>query len=286
MTTTNRKTIRVAFQGEPGAFSEAAAIQLLGESIVTVPRATFEGMFRSIAEGTADAILAPVENSLAGSVVRVFDLLLESRLAIVAETILPIEMQLIALPGASLNDIRSVASHPMALAQCERFFAAHPKWKRVPAEDTAGSVREAISAGDKSRAAIAGRRAADHYRAVTLAERIQDNAENFTRFVLLVPEKETASWLTNEARKTSLAMRLAHRPGALLASLEPFAKHGVNLLKIESRPIHGRPWEYQFFIDVEAEDASKLDHALAEVREATSELRVLGRYVAARGEKQ
>jgi prephenate dehydratase len=174
-----------------------------------------------------------------------------------------------------------VASHPMALAQCERFFAAHPNWKRVPAEDTAGSVREAISAGDKSRAAIAGRRAAEHYRASILAERIQDNAENFTRFVLLVPEKEAASWLTVEARKTSLAMRLAHRPGALLASLEPFAKHGVNLLKIESRPIHGRPWEYQFFIDVEAEDASKLDHALAEVRSATSELRVLGRYKAA-----
>ena len=281
MSTTNRKTVRVAFQGEPGAFSEAAAIQLLGESISTVPRPTFEGMFHSVPEGAADAILAPVENSLAGSVVRVFDLLLESRLAIVAETILPIEMQLIALPGASLDDIRSVASHPMALAQCERFFAAHPNWKRVPAEDTAGSVREAISAGDKSRAAIAGRRAAEHYHATILAERIQDNVENFTRFVLLVPEKEAGSWLTDEARKTSLAMRLAHRPGALLASLEPFAKHGVNLLKIESRPIHGRPWEYQFFIDVEAEDAANLDHALAEVRKATSELRVLGRYKAA-----
>ena len=281
MTTPNRKTMRVAFQGEPGAFSEAAAIQLLGESITTVPRATFEGMFCSIAEGAADAILAPVENSLAGSVVRVFDLLLESRFAIVAETILPIEMQLIALPGASLDDIRSVASHPMALAQCERYFAAHPKWKRVPAEDTAGSVREVISRGEKSCAAIAGRRAAEHYHGVILAERIQDNAENFTRFVLLVPEKEAASWLTGEACKTSLAMRLAHRPGALLASLEPFAKHGVNLLKIESRPIHGRPWEYQFFIDVEAEDASKLDHALIEVRNATSELRVLGRYKAA-----
>lgn len=281
MTTTDRKNMRVAFQGEPGAFSEAAAIQLLSESITMVPRATFEGMFRSIPEAMADAVLAPVENSLAGSVVRVFDLLLESQLAIVAETILPIEMQLIALPGASLDDIRSVASHPMALAQCERFFAAHPKWKRIPAEDTAGSVREAISAGDKSRAAIAGRRAAQHYRAAILAERIQDNAENFTRFVLLVPEKEAASWLTAEARKTSLAMRLAHCPGALLASLEPFAKHRVNLLKIESRPIHGRPWEYQFFIDVEAEDAATLDHALAEVRKATSELRVLGRYQAA-----
>jgi prephenate dehydratase len=281
MSTANRETMRVAFQGEPGAFSEAAAIQLLGASIDTVPRATFDAAFRAIGEGAADALLAPVENSLAGSVVRVFDLLLESRLAIVAETILPIEMQLIGLPGASLGDIRSVASHPMALAQCERFFAAHPDWKRVPAEDTAGSVREVLSRGDKSAAAIAGRRAAEHYHATILAESIQDNAENFTRFVLLLPENEAAAWLTPDARKVSLAMRLAHRPGALLASLEPFAKHGVNLLKIESRPIHGRPWEYQFFIDIEAPDLARLEKALAEVRKATSELRVLGRYVAA-----
>jgi len=311
MTITNRKTMRVAFQGEPGAFSEAAAIQLLGESITTVPRATFEGMFRAIAEGAADAILAPVENSLAGSVVRVFDLLLESRLAIVAETILPIEMQLIALPGASLKDIRSVASHPMALAQCERFFAAHPNWKRVPAEDTAGSVREAISAGDKSRAAIAGRRAAEHYRAVILAERIQDNTENFTRFVLLVEAepgrdetcdtakagrfaspgvadlmvelriRQMEQSVSPPALKMSLAMRLAHRPGSLLASLEPFARHGINLQKIESRPIHGHPWEYQFFIDVEANSTAQLDAALLDVSKATSFLRILGLYPAA-----
>lgn len=277
----DRKNTRVAFQGEPGAFSEAAAVQLLGDSIITVPRATFESAFRAIGEGAADALLAPVENSLAGSVVRVFDLLLESRLVMVAETILRIEMQLIAIPGASLNAIRSVASHPMALAQCERFFAAHPEWKRVPAEDTAGSVREILSRGDVSCAAIAGRRAAEHYHAQILAESIQDNSENFTRFVLLVPEKEVGAWVSPEARKVSLAMRLAHRPGALLASLEPFAKQGVNLLKIESRPIHGRPWEYQFFIDVEASDTGRLDQALAEVRNATSELRVLGRYVAA-----
>lgn len=281
MGTSNRKTMRVAFQGEPGAFSEAAAIQLLGEAITTVPRATFDAAFRAVPEGVADALLSPVENSLAGSVVRVFDLLMESKLTIVAETILPIEMQLIAASGSSLAEIRSVASHPMALAQCERFFAAHPQWKRVPAEDTAGSVREALSSGDKTCAAIAGRRAAEHYKGVILAENIQDNAENFTRFVLLVPEKETSAWLSPDARKISIAMRLAHRPGALLASLEPFAKHGVNLLKIESRPIHGRPWEYQFFLDVESDDVSRLEQALAAVRSATSELRVLGRYVAA-----
>src|SRR5260370_12701949 len=276
MRTSDRQTIRVAFQGEPGAFSEAAAIQLLGGAITTVPRATFEAAFTAIAEGAADALLAPVENSLAGSVVRVFDLLKESQLAIVAETILPIEMQLIAAPGASLGDIRSVASHPMALAQCERFFAAHPQWKRVPAEDTAGSVREALSGGDKSCAAIAGRRAAEHYKGVILAESIQANAENFTRFVLLLPENEAAAWLSPDARTVSLPIRLAHRPGALLASLEPFAKHEMNLLKIESRPIHGRPWEYQFFIDVEPGDVPRLDEAIPEARTPPTELRALG----------
>jgi prephenate dehydratase len=276
----NRK-MRVAFQGEPGAFSEEAAVQLLGEAITTVPRPTFDAAFRAISEGLADALLAPVENTLAGPVVRVYDLLLESALTITAETILPIEHHLIGCPGATLESIRSVASHPMALAQCERFFVAHPHLKRVPAEDTAGSVREALARGDKTSAAIAGRRAAEHYAGVILASDIQDNPENFTRFFLLRPTAE-ATTPALDARKMSLAMRLAHRPGALLASLEPFAKHGVNLQKIESRPIHGRPWEYQFFLDVEADSSAQLESALAEVRQATSHLRVLGLYPAAR----
>lgn len=274
--------MRVAFQGEPGAFSEEAALQLLGEKITTVPRATFDLTFRSIEDGLADAVLAPVENSLAGSVVRVYDLLLASNLGIVAETILPIEHHLIGCHGSSLESLRSVASHPMALAQCENFFLAHPQLKRVPAEDTAGSVREALARGDKTCAGIAGRRAATHYAGVILAESIQDNAENFTRFVLLRP-MNAESVAPPDAHKMSLAMRLAHRPGALLASLQPFSRYGVNLLKIESRPIHGRPWEYQFFLDVEAESSNQLDAALVEVRKATSDLRVLGLYVAARG---
>jgi prephenate dehydratase len=273
--------LRAAFQGEPGAFSEEAAVQLLGEAITTVPRPTFDAAFRAIGDGLADALLAPVENTLAGPVVRVYDLLLESALTITAETILPIAHQLIGCPGAKLSDIRSVASHPMALAQCERFFLAHPHLKRVPAEDTAGSVREVLARGDKSSAAIAGRRAAEHYSGVILATEIQDNAENFTRFFLLRPAGE-APPPAPDARKMSVAMRLAHRPGALLASLEPFARHGVNLQKIESRPIHGRPWEYQFFLDLEADSSSQLESALAEVRKATSDLRVLGLYVAAR----
>jgi len=305
---------RVAFQGEHGAFSEAAAIQLLGEKIVTVPRATFDSAFRAIAEGAADALLAPVENSLAGSVVRVYDLLLESSLGIVAETILPIEHHLIGCPGATLSGLKSVSSHPMALAQCEKFFLSHPQLKRVPAEDTAGSVRDVLASGDKSAAGIAGRPAAIRYGGVILTESIQDNAENFTRFVLLVPlprpvtesdaMESSDPWghasvpklfLDLRARqmeraaspltfKMSIALRLAHKPGALLAALEPFAQRGINLLKIESRPIHGTPWEYQFFLDVQTESPEQIKAAMQAVRTATSFSRILGLYRPARPE--
>lgn len=296
---------RVAFQGEPGAFSEAAAVQLLGEAIATVPRPTFEATFRAIREGAADALLVPVENSLAGSVVRVYDLLLESQLVIAAETILPIELNLIACPGTAFAEVRSVYSHPMALAQCERFFAEHPRLKRVPAEDTAGSARDVLARGDKSCGAIAGRLAAIHYGGAILQEGIQDNAENFTRFVFLIPTAHTepsdppnsarlaSPRLTNllvelrvrerdEPRppvmKMSIAMRLAHRPGSLLSSLEPFARNGVNLMKIESRPIHGQPWVYQFFVDLEADDFARLQRALTDLQKAAHEVRVLGLY--------
>ncbi|HEY2460999.1 MAG TPA: prephenate dehydratase [Candidatus Acidoferrum sp.] len=273
--------MRVAFQGEPGAFSEAAALQLLGHEIVTVPRATFDSTFHAIAETAADALLVPVENSLAGSVVRVYDLLVESNLVITAETILPIDLNLIGCPGASLEDISAAYSHPVALAQCEKFFVAHPHYRRVPAEDTAGSVRQVLATGNKTCAAIAGRLAAERYGGEILAARIQDNAENFTRFVLLQPAKQAAEAATAGARKMSLAMRLAHRPGALLAALQPFERHGVNLLKIESRPIHGRPWEYQFFLDVESDSAPRLYEALGDLLKTTHDVRVLGLYVAA-----
>jgi prephenate dehydratase len=284
---TPQGNLRIAFQGEYGAFSEAAAVQLLGEAIVTVPRPTFDSAFRAMAEGAADALLAPVENTLAGSVVRVYDLLLESNLDIVAETILRIEHHVIGIPGATLSGLRSVASHPMALAQCEQFFLKHPNIKRIPAEDTAGSVRDAIAGGERSAAGIAGRRAAVRYGGVILAEAIQDNNENFTRFVLLVPRDAInqnallSPRMESKVHKLSLAMRLAHQPGALLAALRPFADHGINLLKIESRPIHGRPWEYQFFLDVQTEEPPRLHQALHEVKAATSFFRILGRYAPA-----
>jgi prephenate dehydratase len=269
---------RIAFQGEPGAFSEEAALRFLGPAIVTVPRPTFDTTFRALAEGAADALLVPIENSLAGSVLRVYELLLEGDLWIAAETILPIEHHLIGCAGSSLSDIRSIESHPMALAQCERFISAHAGWKRIPVEDTAGSVRVVVARGDRTRSAVAGRRAAEIYGGVILASDIQDNAENFTRFVMLTPQHKTAPG----ADKTTLAVRLAHRPGALLAALEPFARRGMNLLKIESRPIHGCPWEYLFFLDVEVPSLERLEDALAELSGNAQDVRQLGVYPAAR----
>ncbi len=276
------KSARVAFQGEPGAFSEAAAIQLLGESITTVPRPTFDSAFAAISEGAADVLLAPVENTLAGSVVRVYDLLLESNLSMVAETILHIEHQLI---GTSRRHARR---SPLRLFPSQwpspnaKFFSSRiPDLKRVPTEDTAGSVREVIARGDKSFAGIAARRAAKIYGGEILAENIHDNPENFTRFVLLVPETLASQLVSPTANKMSIALRLAHKPGALLAALEPFSRHGVNLQKIESRPIHGRPFEYQFYLDIEASSPEAINAALAEVRSSTTFLRTLGLYPSA-----
>ena len=274
----NKAALRVAFQGEPGAFSEEAAARLLGDKAVTIPQPTFEAAFGAVAVGLADVLVVPIENSLAGSVLRVYDLLLESELAIAAETIVPIELHLIAPPGATLGGIRFVESHPMALAQCERLFAAHPEWARVAAEDTAGSVRRVVESGNHTRAAIAGLRAAERHHGVVLARNVEDNGGNFTRFLLLA-EFEVAPQTGNKA---TLALQLAHLPGSLVAALEPFARRGLNLLKIESRPIHGCPWEYQFFLDVEAGADEPIEDALEELRENVQSLRVLGCYKAAR----
>jgi prephenate dehydratase len=269
---------RVAFQGEPGAFSEEAAVKLLGAEIETVPRATFEAMFAAIADGAADLVLAPVENSLAGSVYRCYDLLLESKLNITAEVILPIAHNLIGPPGATIERVRFVQSHPVALAQCRRFFETHPQITRVAAEDTGGSVREIVRAADPQRAAIASRRAAEIYGGSILQSHLEDHRENYTRFVLLSPEAST----NKGANKISLVVFLLHQPGALHQALEPVAKGNINLVKIESRPIVGHPFEYCFYLDLMASPEDRATQAaLEELRRRTKEVRVLGCYVAA-----
>ena len=269
---------RVAFQGEPGAFSEEAAVKLLGSQIETIPRTTFEAMFAAIAEGAADFVLAPVENSLAGSVYRCYDLLLESKLSISAEVILPISHNLIGPPGAALEQVRFVQSHPVALAQCTRFFEAHPQITRVAAEDTGGSVREVVRAGDPQRAAIASRRAAEIYGGCILQSHLEDHHHNYTRFVLLSPKPDESKG----ANKISLVIFLLHQPGALHKALEPLARENINLVKIESRPIVGHPFEYCFYLDLMASpEDRKMQAALEELRRRTKEVRILGCYVAA-----
>jgi prephenate dehydratase len=269
------KNSRVAFQGERGAFSEEAALMLLGGEIRLVPCTTLATAFRAVPAGDADYVLAPVENSLAGAVQWSLDLLAESELAICAEVILPIVHNLIAVPGARIEQIRSVESHPVGLAQCERFFHANPLIKRIAAEDTAGSVREIVSAGDPARAAIAGRRAAEIYGGEILREHLEDNPANFTRFFLLAAAPQAASAGT----KLSLVFQLPHLPGALYTALEPFARREINLLKIESRPIQGRPWEYRFYLDLQASlgDLEVLE-ALKELEQHAVQLKILGCY--------
>ncbi len=265
----------MAFQGERGAFSEGAAIELLGERCSPVPRPTFENLFTAIDEGNADYILAPLENSLMGSVHRCYDLLLESSLSIVAEIIWPISHFLIGCPGSSFETIETVESHPVALAQCEQFFAAYPRLNRVATDDTAGSVRRVVESGDTTTAAIAGKRAASVYGGVILREHLEDHGENYTRFVLLGPEPGAST----HGNKISLVVRLAHRPGALHDALRPFVRRGIDLLRIESRPIKGRPWQYNFYLDLQAPaNESELRGALDDIGERAEEVRYLGRY--------
>jgi prephenate dehydratase len=272
------KNARIAFLGEAGAFSEEAAMSIAGDDARLIPCASFDASFTSVAEGAADYVLSPVENSLVGSIQRSLDLLIESDLAIVAEVVLPIVHNLIAMPGASFEQIEFVESHPVALAQCEGFFRSHPWLKRVTSQNTAGSVRDIMRSGDSTRAAIAGYRAAAIHNANILREHLEDNPENYTRFLLLTP----ASRASSAGNKLSLVFHLDQRPGALFNALEPFACRRINLVRIESRPIHGRPWEYLFYLDLHASLSDQdVSAALEELQRRAAHVRVLGCYQAA-----
>ena len=274
------RDMRVAFQGERGAFSEEAAVNLLGEEVCLVPLPTFEAAFGAIAKGAADYILAPIENSLAGPVHRSFDLLVESPLTIVGEVIIRVEHNLIGPPGGRLEEVAIVESHPVALAQCEEFFSARPFLKRIATGDTAGSVREIVQAGDRTRAAIASKRAAEIYGGQILREHLEDDPENYTRFLLLAPATEA---LPEKADKLSLVFRLAHLPGALYHALEPFARRNINLMKIESRPVRGLPWQYRFYLDLQATTRDpEVAGALAELEKLAVDVRILGSYISAK----
>lgn len=269
----------IAFQGERGAFSEEAAYKLLGRNIRLLPCPTFEALFASVAKGRASRCLAPIENTLAGSVYENYDLLLKNDLQIVAEVKLRIVHNLIAFPGTTLRNLQRVYSHPVALAQCNRFFSSHPKVERVPFYDTAGSVKMLAADCPAGSAAIASRVAASFYRARILKSHLEDHRENFTRFLLL----SRRPVVSPKANKVSIVFSTRNVPGALYKCLSVFALRDIDLSKMESRPLSGRPWEYFFYLDFAGNiKEERCRKALEHLEEVTNFLRVLGCYESAR----
>src|SRR5580700_1259424 len=256
-----------------------AALAMLGEGVEIAACATSAEVFERVASGAVDGAVLPIENSLHGSVAEHYDLLLAQPVQIARESLLRVRHNLIARPGVAPEDIKRVMSHPVALSQCRGWLAAHPWFEVVNFYDTAGSVKHLMAEELDDAAGIAPELAARQYGAEVLVAGIEDHAENYTRFHLLVQE---GRWTPAAgANKASLAFSVEHRPGSLVRALEEFAKAGVNLTKIESRPVPGMPWEYVFFVDLRFESPAQIDAALAGVAHHCQMLKQLGRYVAA-----
>jgi prephenate dehydratase len=246
-----------------------------------VPCAISAEVLARVVTGEVDGAVLPIENSLHGSVAEHYDLLLELPVRIARESLRHIRHNLIVMPGVRFEDLRQVISHPVALSQCRKFLAAHPGLEVVTFYDTAGSVKHLMGAGLRDVAGIAPELAAEQYGGEVLVRGIEDHAENFTRFHLIVREDAPAVAEEREPDKMSLAFVVEHRPGTLVAALEQLALAGVDLTKIESRPVPGSPWEYVFHVDVRFRGREQADAALAGLREHCRTVKVLGRYVAA-----
>ena len=265
--------MRVAFQGEPGAYSEQAVFNYY-EEVDTLPCESFDVMFDSVVAGKSDLALVPIENSLAGSIHQNYDLLLRHDLHIVGEYLLRVHHCLISMPGVKMGEIKKAISHPQALGQCAGYLRSHGI-KAEQVYDTAGSVKMLKESGSRDTAAIASRRAAEIYEMQIVEEGIEDNAENYTRFLAVGREAVVPA---GEA-KTSIVFTLKNMPGALFKALSVFALRDIDLTKIESRPLQGKPWEYLFYIDFvgsTSDDVSK--RALDHLGEYAMTLRVLGSY--------
>ena len=270
-----RGGLRVAIQGEPGAFSHEAALKLVPDAAV-VPRPLSADVFASLTKGEVDAAAIPIENSLAGSVTEHFDLLLKHDVQVVRETLLRIRHNLIALAGTGLDDIDRVFSHPVALAQCRRFLHEHPKMQSVAFYDTAGSVKHLVEQNDRRAGAIASEAAARYYGAAILQANIEDNPENYTRFFLV---RRSGDAIPDPlANKISIAFSVENRPGSLVAALTALSALGTNLTKIESRPVHGKPLEYIFYVDCQIQSPEEGTRALAALAPHCSMVKELGRY--------
>ncbi len=274
-----KPSLPIAFQGEPGAYSEAAVMATFGPNTHTLPCPSFDAVFAAVEGGSASSGLIAIENSLAGSIHHNYDLLLQHRLWIAGEHYLRVRHCLIANPGVQVSAVAKVISHPQALAQCDGYLKSHG----LPPEvfyDTAGAVKHLKETGARDIAAIASRRAAEVYAMEILAEGIEDNPENYTRFLVIAPEPfRAATDQDTGACKTTIVFSLKNEPGTLFKALSVFALRDIDLTKIESRPLVGRPWEYLFYVDFiglnTAKDASR---ALSHLEEYAATLRVLGSY--------
>jgi prephenate dehydratase len=267
-----------AFQGCHGAYSEEAATQMLPPNASLKGCATLEDVFEAVRHGTARYGVIPVENTIAGSVHRSYDLMFEYDITIVGEIVRRIEHTLIGLPGSRLEQITRALSHPVALAQCEHFFGANPQIEPVSVYDTAGAVETIVRNGDATAAAIAAERAAELWGGVVLAKAIEDYPDNYTRFLLISQPMEIVRPQTANYKRTIL-FRIANEAGALCRALQPFAAHGIDIAKIESRPVKGSRFEYNFYLDlVGRADYDQMYEAVEELRKHAASLKVLGLY--------
>ena len=269
------RPLRIAIQGELGSNSHMAALAVFAAcEVEIVPCGLSAEVFERLADGSVDEAVLPIENSLHGSVAEHYDLLLHQPVSIVGESLLRVRHNVIAAPGVRLEEVRRVLSHPVALSQCRRWLAAHAEIEAVPFYDTAGSVKHVMAEGLRDAAGIAPALAATQYGAEILVAGIEDHAENYTRFYRLV----RAAAPVAAPDKLSVAFSVAHRPGTLMEALEEFRRAGLNLTRIESRPVPGSPWEYVFFVDVRFESDAQVDGAMVGLARHCQMVKELGRY--------
>jgi len=266
--------VKVAFQGERGAFSEDAAAKLFGRTIDFSPCIRLKAVFELVSQDKVEFGVVPLENSQAGSINETYDLLLAYPLNIFSEVILRVSHCLMALPGQKLADITTIYSHPQALAQCAEFLSKL-NVEIMPSYDTAGSAKMIKEKKLKNCAAIASRRAADLYGLEILAPEIETSANNYTKFVAISKQKAKPA----QKNKTSLVFATEHKPGSLYRILGIFATRNINLAKLESRPSRTKPWEYVFYADFEGHvDGKVYQEAMRELQRETIFIRILGSY--------
>lgn len=266
---------RIVFQGTEGAYSQVAMERYFGKEINSFHVQTFRDAMEAIEEGTADYAVLPIENSSAGAVNEVYDLLMEFENYIVGEVFLPIEHALVGIPGATLSDVARVYSHPQALMQCNRFLSEHREWEQISVANTAVAAKKILQDGDVRKAAICSAYAAEYYGLTVLKEAINHNEKNTTRFIVVTNQKV----FLKGATKISICFECPHKSGSLYHLLSHFIYNDLNMIKIESRPVEGRNWEYCFFVDFEGNMAdASVKNAIRGLREEARSLKILGNY--------